>query len=50
LLRLLSSITFPSKDKDLRVVNEPVSDRCGHRGGVEHLSPLSEGQVGSQQR
>lgn len=38
-----SSITGSSEDKDLRVVNEAVSNRCGHRGGVEHLSPVSEG-------
>ena len=38
-----SSIAGSSEDKDLRVVNEAVSNRCGHRGGVEHLSPVSEG-------
>ena len=38
-----SSIAGSSEDKDLRVVNEAVSNRCGHSGGVEHLSPVSEG-------
>ena len=31
-------------------MNEAVSDRCGHSGGVEHLSPVGEGQVRCNQR
>jgi len=31
-------------------VDEAVSNRCGHSGGVEHLSPVSEGQIGCNQR
>ena len=42
-LFLFSSIACSSKDEDLRVVNEAVSDRCGHSGGVKDLSPVSEG-------
>jgi hypothetical protein len=38
-----SSITGSSENKDLRVVNEAVGNRCGHSGGVKHLSPVSEG-------
>ncbi len=38
-----SSIACSSKDQDLRVVNEAVGNRCSHSGGVEHLSPVSEG-------
>ena len=45
-----SSIATSSKDKDLRVVNEAVGNRSGHSGGVEHLSPVSEGQVRCNQR
>ena len=42
-LLCFSSITGSSKDKDFRVLNEAVSDRCSHSGGVKHLSPVSEG-------
>ena len=38
-----SSIAGSSEDKDLRVVDETVGNRCGHSGRVEHLSPFSEG-------
>ncbi len=48
-LFLFSSIACPSQDDELRVVHQPVGDRCGHSGGVEDLSPVSEGQVGGQQ-
>ena len=39
------SITFSLHDKDFRVVNESVGNRCGHRGTVKNLSPFSKGQV-----
>ena len=29
-------------------MNEPVGDRGGHSGGIEHFSPFGERQVGSQ--
>ena len=41
----LSAIASPSQDEDLRVVHEPVGDRCGHSGRVKHLSPVSKGQI-----
>ncbi len=49
-LLLFSSIACASEDKDLRVVNEAVSNRCGYSGGVEHFSPVCEGQVRCNQR
>ena len=48
-LFLFSSITCSSQDKDLGVVNEPVGDRGGHSGGIEHIPPLSERQVCCQE-
>jgi hypothetical protein len=40
-----SSITCPCHNKDVRVVNEPVTNRCSHSSWVEHLSPFSERKV-----
>ena len=31
-------------------MNETVGNRCGHSGGVKHLSPVGEGQVRCDQR
>ncbi len=39
------SITFSLHDKNFRVVNESVSNRCGHSGTVKNLSPFRKGQV-----
>ena len=39
------SITCSLHDKDFRVVNESVSNRCGHSGTVKYLSPFRKGQV-----
>jgi hypothetical protein len=44
-LMMLPSITLPSQDKDLRVVNEPVGDSRGNSCGVKHLSPFSKWQI-----
>ena len=49
-LMMLPSITLPSHNKDLRVVNEPVGDSRGNSCGVKHLSPFSKWQVRGQNR
>jgi len=49
-LMMLPSITLPSQDKDLRVVNEPVGDSRGNSCGVKHLSPFSKWQISGQNR
>jgi len=43
---VLSPIAWSSQDDDLGVVDEPVGNRYGSGVRVEHLAPLSEGQVG----
>jgi hypothetical protein len=40
------SITGALQDEDLRVIDEPVGDGGGHRGGVKDFPPVSERQVG----
>jgi hypothetical protein len=43
------SIAFSLQYDDLRVVDEPVGDRCGDSGTVEDVSPLRKRQIGSDQ-
>ena len=39
------SIAFSFKDKNLRVVNESVSNRCGNSGSVKDVSPFGKRQI-----
>ena len=48
LLTFVSLIACPSQDEALRVVHEPVGDLYGRSDGVEHPSPVSEGQLCGQ--
>ena len=44
------SITGSFQDKDMRVVNQTVGDRCGHGGAVKYLAPVGKRQVGRDNR
>jgi len=47
-LPLFSRIACTLQDKDIRVVLQSEGDRCGHSGGIEHHSPVSERQIHNQ--
>ena len=43
------SITGALQDKDFGVVDEPVGNGGGHRGGVKDGSPVGKRQIGGNQ-
>ena len=40
------SIAWSLQDKDFRVVNQTVGDRCGYSGAIKYFSPLGKRPVG----
>ncbi len=40
------SIAWSLHDKDFRVVNQTVCDRCGYSGAIKYFSPLGKRPIG----
>jgi hypothetical protein len=40
------SIAWSLQDKDFRVVNKAVGDRCGDSSVIKYFSPLGKGPIG----
>ena len=39
------SIAWSLQDKDMRVVDQTVGDRCSHSGGIKYFSPIGKRQI-----
>ena len=44
------SIAGAFQNKDMRVVDKTVGDRCGHRGAINYFFPISKRQIRSNNR